>query len=61
MRHPVNEPLDKWICPITGEPFNSAWSEEKTSDSCEQCKPEKYKPLGQRLRELDQQRQGAKL
>ena len=60
MRHPVEAPIAKWICPITGEPFDSAWSEEKTLDSCDRCKPKNYKPLAQRLHELDRKRQGAK-
>jgi hypothetical protein len=56
MRHSTEFPIDQWICPSTGKPFDSAWSEEKTFDSCNSCRPENSKPVGQRLHELEEDR-----
>lgn len=54
MRHPTEFSITQWICPITGKPFDSAWSKEKPFDSCNSCRPKDAKPIGQRLHELEE-------
>jgi hypothetical protein len=58
MRHPVEAWGEERICPITKKVFHSAWSdkEEGFFTKCDQCCPEGYKPLGQRLHELNERR-----
>lgn len=52
-RHPVDLPIEKWICPHTGKPFKNSWSFSGSSFAyCEQCNPGEFKPVSQRLKEL---------
>lgn len=55
MRHPIDAPLDKWICPITGEPFKQSWSDKEVFDCCNSCKPD-APSIGQRLYDLNAER-----
>ena len=54
MRHPTDGDL-KWICPIKGTAFVQAWTDhdmEGCFNKCEQCCPDEYKSVKQRLREI---------
>ena len=50
------------ICVFTGKKSKEGFtdhSREGFFNSCEHCNPDKYKPLSQRLSELNEQRKGA--
>jgi hypothetical protein len=54
MRHVVEN--KNVVCPLTGRKFKHAWSNNGLFDSCEQCCPKGFVPVGERLRQLESQR-----
>ncbi len=52
-----------WICPIKGKKYKETWMDHDRpggNNSCIHCNPKNYKPIGQKLRELNEARKEQK-
>ena len=59
MKHPENAVGSTRVCPITKKLFHTAWTDHSLPDcynKCEQCFPDEYISMGERLAELNRLR-----
>ncbi len=59
MKHSTGTFDGEWVCPVTGTAYHQTWTDHALPDmfnKCDQCFPDEFKPVGQRLQELNDSR-----